>query len=124
MKQIRAFILGVLLLALVGWCMVFETMKQTQARYILAEVQRQEEEMEKRLEKLRAKEESLMQPARLASLAKQLNLDLVNLATLPPEKVETVASAGKRRPGDFQEMQLLDAANSCDVQMASVGGRE
>ena len=82
--RIRGFILGVLLLVLVGWCVVSETMKQTQARYALAEAARSEEELLKNLEKLKAREENLLQPARLVALAKELKLDVANLVTVPP----------------------------------------
>jgi hypothetical protein len=90
----------VLLLALVGWCVVHETMKQTQARYALAEAARTEEELLKRLEKLKAREESLLQPARLAAIAKELKLEVANLGTVPPAdnaRPRSAMAAGSRR---------------------------
>ena len=97
--RIRGFILGVFLLALVGWCVVFETMKQTQARYALAEAARNEDEVKKRLEKLRAAEEGLMRPARLAAVARDLKLDVANLGVLPQDQKTRLRSrmaAGNR----------------------------
>ena len=90
--RIRGFVLGVVLLALVGWCVVFETMKQTQARYALAEAARNEDDLKKRLEKLRAVEGGLMRPARLAAIAKDLKLDVANLGVMPQERMARLRS--------------------------------
>ncbi|MDR1613780.1 MAG: hypothetical protein LBT97_13505 [Planctomycetota bacterium] len=99
----RGFILGVLLLTLIGWCMVHETIKQTRARYELAEEARRETEMLKRLEKLRAEEESLLQPTRLAKLAKELKLDVASLSTTPPPPpVHRSAGLSVRLPGEAE----------------------
>ncbi len=118
----RGFVLGVFLLALVGWCMVHETMKQTQARYALAEAAKKESDLAKRLEKLHAKEESLKQPMRLATLAKELKLDVINLAVMPADdstgSVHTAAKTEKRRPGDFYDTGFAERENREDPTLA------
>lgn len=120
----RGFVLGVFLLALVGWCMVHETMKQTQARYALADAAQKESEIAKRLEKLRAKEESLKQPSRLATLAKELKLDVINLAVMPaddsPSTVRTAAKTNTRRPGDFYHVDFAERENRGDSTLALI----
>lgn len=106
-------------MALVGWCMVHETIRQTRSRYELAEIARQETEIKKRLEKLRAHEESLLQPARLATFAKELKLDLTNIAIMPDENPKPVGTAAARRkPGEFYQ-----PGGSAEVRMASAERR-
>lgn len=112
--RIRGFILGVSLLALVGWCMVFESIKQTRARYTLAEIDRRETELKQRLEKLKAREESLLQPARLSILARELKLDAASLGVVPPPESELGGKAVLRRPGDF-----FHSGGERTLQMAS-----
>lgn len=99
---IRGYVLGVILLALVGWCMVQESIKQTQSRYRLAELSRRESDVKKRLDKLRAKEGTLRSPARLAMLIRDKKMDLVALGSVQPSsssweenKKETL-----RKPGE------------------------
>lgn len=118
----RGFILGVFLLALVGWCMVHETMKQTHARYELAESARREAEMAKRLEKLLAYEESLKQPARLAAMARELKLDVVNLVAIGPDAKALPAGYGvsRRKPGETYEPE---AGEGGDASLAALDGR-
>lgn len=81
---IRGFVLGVALLAAVGWCMVQESIRQTQARYELAELIRREDDMLKRLERLRTEEGTLRSPARLAALVRERKMDLVALGSREP----------------------------------------
>jgi hypothetical protein len=123
----RGFVLGVFLLALVGWCMVHETMKQTQARYALAEAAQKESELAKGLEKLRVKEESLKQPSRLATLAKELKLDVINLAVMPADdssaSVRTAAKTDTRRPGDFHDAGFAERGNRDGSTLAQADGR-
>lgn len=118
--RIRAFIFGVLLLAFVGWCIVHETMKQTRARYELAEAARREAELAQRLEKLRAKELGLLQPGRLSNMARVMNLDVVALGTKPGPGMESREGGGRmavqRRPGE-----VADESGRREMRMAVVG---
>lgn len=104
--RIQGYVLGVVLLAVVGWCMVQETIAQTQARYRLADLSRREEEVRKRLEKLQAKEESLRSPARLAMLVREKKMNLVALGSVQPESPSWASMQREtgRRPGE-----VLDA---------------
>lgn len=104
--------------------MVHETMKQTQARYALAEAAQKESELAKRLEKLRAQEESLKQPSRLATLARELKLDVINLAVMPADdstgSVRTAAKTNTRRPGDFYDADFAERENRGDSTLALI----
>ncbi len=99
--SIHGFVLGVILLALVGWCMVQESFKQTRSRYELADLARREEEVRDSLAKLRAEEEALRSPARLATLVRERKLPLVSLGSALPEPLEAKArsAARSRLPG-------------------------
>ncbi len=110
--NIRGFVLGVVLLAAVGWCMVQETVKQTQARYELAELARVEEESRRRLAILRTEEQELRSPARLARLVREKRLDLVFLGSAMPDA--DVAS-GRRRPGEILDDDPAGAAQPVDM---------
>lgn len=104
-------------MALVGWCMVEESFKQTQARYQLAELAKKEDEMKKRLGVLRAKEEELRSPARLAALIRARKLDMVALGSIGNVAQETAA---QRRPGEVVDDPTADRSDR-DVNVASVG---
>lgn len=98
--MVRAFVLGVALLAIVGVCTVRETNRQIQARYELEQLTRREDEAKKRLARLRADEQALRSPARLARLVREKRMELYALSHSVPE----VAGAGKaRRPGEVLE---------------------
>ncbi len=116
--NIRGFVLGVILLASVGWCMVQETVKQTQARYELAELARVEEESRRRLAILRTEEQELRSPARLAALVREKRLNLVSLGSAMPDGADADVASG-RRPGEILDDSLSGAA----VDMASVERR-
>lgn len=99
--------------------MVHESIKQTRARYTLAEMARKESDMRKRLEKLRAHEESLLQPPRLSAMAKELSLDVASLGTVPPEESGRGGkAASRRRPGEY-----ADPDEGKPLQMASADRR-
>ncbi len=110
--SIRAFVLGVVLLAAVGWCMVQESVKQTRARYDLAELARKESEARQRLDCLRAEEQELRSPARLAALVREKRMNFVALGSAMPSDA---AVARSRRPGE-----VLDDAPAETVHMASI----
>lgn len=114
--SIRAFVLGVVLLAAVGWCMVQESVRQTQARYDLAELAREEVEARQRLESLRTEEQELRSPARLAALVREKRLKFVALGSAMPENVDV---ASGRRPGEVLDDVQVETREP--VQMASVG---
>lgn len=115
--SIHGFVLGVALLALVGWCMVEESFKQTQARYKLAELAKREDELKKRLGVLRAKEEEMRSPVRLAALIREQKLDLISLGTVKPARADEMA---ERRPGEIFD-ELTGEGAAPDVDVASVG---
>ena len=116
--SIRGFVLGVVLLALVGWCMVQESFKQTQARYRLAELSRYEDEAKKQLAKLRAKEEELRSPAHLARLVREKRLDVVALGRAMPEQAPVATAA--RRPGEVLDDEIAGFGGD-GVNVASSG---
>ncbi|MCD8349190.1 MAG: hypothetical protein LUC93_01080 [Planctomycetaceae bacterium] len=121
--MIRGFVLGVVLLAAVGWCMVQESIKQTQARYELAELARREDDVKKRLDKLRAKEQELRSPTRLASLVREHRLNLVALGTTEP--LPAPFRTG-RKPGQIMDEVETDgnlAGTEIPWDVASAGGR-
>lgn len=122
--SIRAFILGVVLLALVGWCMVQESIAQTQARYRLAELARREDELRKRLAKLRTAEESLKRPARLTALIRERKMDLVSLGSAEPRVAEAAGAKGgaaghPRLPGEVLDEEFMKREQP--VRMATAG---
>ena len=100
--HIRGYVLGVMLLALVGWCMVQETIGQTRSRYRLAELSRREDEARKRLAKLRTQEDALRAPARLAALVRDKKMDLVALGSIQPDSPswQNVKRGAERKPGE------------------------
>jgi hypothetical protein len=110
--NIRGFVLGVILLAAVGWCMVQETVKQTQARYELAELARVEEESRRRLAILRTEEQELRSPARLAALVREKRLSLVSLGSAMPDGPD---AASGRRPGEILDDAPSGAARPVDM---------
>lgn len=115
--SIRGFVLGVALLALVGWCMVEESFKQTQARYQLAELAKREDEVKKRLGVLRAREEELRSPSRLAALVRKKKLDMVALGDIAT--AEGDKKLAERRPGEVIDNR--PGKSTPDVNVASVG---
>ena len=114
--NIQGFVLGVVLLAAVGWCMVQESVKQTQARYQLADLARSEEEARHRLEKLRAEEQEMRSPARLAALVREKKMKLVALGSAMPDEA---GLASGRRPGEVLDEDI--GARARQVDMASAG---
>lgn len=120
---IRAFVLGVILLAVVGWCMVQESYKQTHARYRLAELARKEDDMRKNLKKLQAEEEGLRSPSRLASLIREKKMNLVVLRTsLPADPVRNMGRLAEQRlPGDVLDEEFARVERQ--VRVAAVGPR-
>lgn len=115
--SIRGYVLGVALLAVVGWCMIQESVKQTQARYELAELIRREEAAKLRLDKLRTHEQELRSPARLASLVRDKRLKLVVLGSAKPVAPES--SVAVRQPGEVSDAEkILDANGRVDVASA------
>lgn len=114
--SIRGFVLGVVLLALVGLCILQESFKQTQARYRLAELTRNESEIKKRIGMLRTQEEELRSPLHLSVLARNTCPDLVALGSATPLPM---AQGPKRRPGEVLDDPRMPVRE--DVDMASVG---
>ena len=95
----RAFVLGVALVAAAGWCMVQETIKQVRARYELAELANREKEMRETVKRLGAEEDSLRSPARIAALARETRLKLVSLMSSVPEPPDWDGGEAGRKPG-------------------------
>lgn len=91
--RIRGFVLGVFLVALVGWCIVHEVIVQTQARYLLADLARHEKTVKNRIEKLKAEEEALLRPDRLAKKNRELRLNYTALRTMPPAGIDRAGGA-------------------------------
>lgn len=118
--SIRGFVLGVVLLAVVGWCMVQESVKQTRARYELAELLRREDTAKRRLDKLRTVEQELRSPARLAGLVREKHLRLVVLGSAKPVN-PSVAAGASRRPGDVLDDDMSERPGDSRVDMASAG---
>lgn len=96
--------------------MVQESIRQTQARYELADLSRREEEARRKLDALRAEEQELRSPARLAALVREKRLKLVFLGSAMPGEVGV---ASGRRPGQVQGEAPVAAEPGAD--MASVG---
>lgn len=119
---IRGFILGVMLLALTGWCMIQETFKQTQARYKLAEISRREDAAHKRLETLHAEEQSLRSPAHLTKAIRENKMRLASLSASMPEVNTPAALASSRRPGQILGQQPGQPVHTLAVA-TMVGGR-
>lgn len=112
--RVRGFVLGVVLVAAVGLCMVQESMIQTRARYTLAELSRREAELQKSLERLRAQEESLRGHAYLAEMLRKKKMELVALrhgVLATPANDATAA----RLPGDVQDDAYNRADRSAEV---------
>ena len=112
--SIRGFVLGVVLIAVVGWCMVEETVAQTRARYRLAEMAQREDEVRKRLAKLQTQEEALRSPVRLARLVREHKMQLVSLGSARPD---SGAKAAERRPGEVLDNSYIEA----ERELASLG---
>ncbi len=106
---IRGFILGVLLVALVGWCMVQESIIQTRARYELAELSRREQQLRVDLDKLLAEEQNLRSPFRLTALLREKKLDLVALSSATPNGA---GLAQARRPGQVMDQEFSSLGES------------
>ncbi|MCL2000106.1 MAG: hypothetical protein FWG74_01610 [Planctomycetes bacterium] len=119
--SIRGFVLGVILLALVAWCMVRETFKQTRARYELAGLSRRENELKNGLEKLRAREESLRSPVRLAAMVQEKKLPLVFLSSArpSPSAANDRQVVQARRPGTVLDEELIRVER--EIRMVSLG---
>lgn len=110
-----------MLLAAVGWCMVQESVKQTQARYELAELLRKEQAAKQRLERLRTEEQELRSPGRLTALVRDKRLKLVVLGSAKPVVPDL---ANVRRPGEILDDSGMDGLEDIGlepVDMASVG---
>ncbi|MDR1520718.1 MAG: hypothetical protein LBU23_11370 [Planctomycetota bacterium] len=118
---IRGFVLGVALVALVGWCMVQETFKQTWARYDLAELARREDDIRKRMEKLRADEIALCSPNRLGALVREKAPRLVAIGSADPNCRAGFNRGTERLPGTVLDKVFLKLERP--VRMASLGGR-
>lgn len=117
--MVRGFVLGVLLLAIVGVCTVRETNKQIQSRYELDQLVRREDEMKKRIARLHTEEQTLRSPARLAKLVRDKRMNVYALSTGVPG----VASArGGRRPGEVLDDGVAGAAGE-DMVLASADTR-
>lgn len=124
--RIHGYVLGVILLAAVGWCMVQESIKQTSARYTLAELARKEDDAKKRLEKLRTTEEALRSPARLAMLVRERKLDLVALGSAKPQPAVAdgrARTAANRKPGEVLDEDFARAAETAPTDLADAGYR-
>ncbi len=115
---IRGFVLGIVLLALVGWCMVQESVTQTRARYRLAELARREAELKERLARLKTEEESLRSPARLATRIKETKAQLVVLRTAPPESSYSSDMAMGRQPGQVLDESFIRAEKPVTIAAA------
>ncbi len=110
----KAFVLGVALLAIVGVCTVREASRQLQARYELEELQRREKEMETRLARLHTDEQALRAPARLAKIVREQRLDLYALSG----EAHAARTGAARKPGE-----VLDGDAEEAVAFADAGGR-
>ena len=119
----RVFVLGVMLVAAVGWCMVQETIKQVRARYELADLTRREKEARETLEKLRTEEDSLRSPARIASLVREKRLKLVSLGRAEPEPPDWDGGEAGRRPGVVLDQAYPGAKKPVRVALAERQGR-
>jgi len=117
---IRGFILGTVLLALIGWCMVQESVSQTRARYKLAELARREAELKERLARLKAEEDSLRSPARLAKRIENERLQLYVLRSAPPESARVAMGTG-RKPGEVLDESFSRAEPR--IRVASAANR-
>ena len=95
--------------------MVQESIRQTQARYRLAELAVREKEVKKNLENLRAEEQALRSPARLAMLAREKGLPGLALGRAAPEAADWEGRGLSRRPGD-----VLDKAFAVDDREAGL----
>ena len=117
--MVRGFVLGVLLLAIVGVCTVRETNKQIQSRYELDQLTRREDEMKQRIARLHTDEQALRSPARLARLVRDKRMDLYALSSVAPD----VAKArNQRRPGEVLD-EGAASGEAEDMVLASVGAR-
>ena len=99
--------------------MVQESFKQTRARYELAELSRREEEMKDSLDKLRAHEEALRSPARLASIVREKKMPLVSLGSALPVISEPKSRdyVQIRKPGTVLDVEFIRAEQ--EIRMAS-----
>ena len=90
--KVRTYILFVILFALLGLCTVHAVVKQTQARYQMAELVAREEALNQELIRLRDVElEMLQNPERLKQLNQELNLGLRPLLSVEGESLNRVA---------------------------------
>ncbi len=101
--------------------MVQESFKQTRARYDLAELSRREEEIKDSLEKLRAREQGLRSPARLAAIVREKKMSLVSLGSALPAQAEARGrnAVQARRPGAVLDEEFVRMER--EVRMASAG---
>ncbi|MCX7935705.1 MAG: hypothetical protein N3A66_10670, partial [Planctomycetota bacterium] len=72
-----------ILLALIGLCTVHEAMKQTRARYRLAEMLAEEERLRRDLAAIKAEVAALTDPGRLEDMARQSGRNFVPLLPMP-----------------------------------------
>jgi hypothetical protein len=109
-----------ILAAAVGWCMVQETYKQTRARYELAELASREDNARKVLAKLKAEENALRSPIRIARLVREKFARLTALGVAV--SVRHVPDDGtERRLGTVLDETFVDGDG--DIRMAAAQGR-
>lgn len=74
--RLRAYVLFLVLTALVGLCAVHERVVETRTRYRLAELLAEEERLKEELTRLHGRTVRLASPARLEALNNELDLHL------------------------------------------------
>lgn len=107
----------------VGCCIVQECYKQLRARYKLEELVRKEEAAKERLAALKATEENVRSPAKLAALVRKYNLDLVVLRTAMPDGKGKSRLASARRPGEVLDVEFSRIERPNAIRLASAGER-
>ena len=119
--SIKGFVLGVALLALVGWCMIHESVRQKQSRYRMAELAQRQDAIERTLEHLRVREDELRASHRLHALLRKHKLKLTQLGTAEPRGYAKDL-VGARRPGQILDVSYVRAHHETETQMADAGG--
>jgi len=92
---LRTYFLFLLLLALIGLCTVHEAMKQTRARYRLAEMLAEEERLRRDLASLKAEIAALTEPARLEDMARQSGRRFTPLLPMPELELRPARMASR-----------------------------
>ena len=85
----------------------------------MAELARREDDIKKDLEKLRAVEQGLRSPARLAAVVREKKMDLVVLGSAKPEAQATAGGKAPRRPGEVLDEGFERAEKP--VRLATAG---